>query len=146
MSELALVPGVAPSPPSGLKGRQRVAALLIAIGPEKAGEVLKHLSDGEVQALSAEMANMRKIPADMTAAVLDELVMTVSADEQAALGGVDFTRAALEASMGKQRADEVLEQLAARDGARPFAFLRKTPPDQIVAFLSEEPPQPIPLA
>src|SRR5881394_3764172 len=103
MNELALVPGgEAPVVPSGLKGRQRVAALLIALGPEKAGEVLKHLSDGEVQALSAEM----------TAAVLDELVMTVSSDEQAALGGVDFTRAALEASMGKQRADEVLEQLA----------------------------------
>src|SRR5436190_427441 len=137
--------GEAPVVPSGLKGRQRVAALLIALGPEKAGEVLKHLSDGEVQALSAEMANMRKIPAEMTAAVLDELVMTVSSDEQAALGGVDFTRAALEASMGKQRADEVLEQLAARDGARPFAFLRKTPPDQIVAFLSEESPQTIAL-
>jgi len=146
MNELALVPGgEAPAAPSGLKGRQRVAALLIALGPDKAGEVLKHLSDGEVQALSAEMANMRKIPADMTAAVLDELVMTVSSDEQAALGGVDFTRAALEASMGKQRADEVLEQLAARDGARPFAFLRKTPPDQIVAFLSEESPQTIAL-
>src|SRR4051812_29209144 len=86
MSELALLPGgETPSAPSGLKGRQRVAALLIALGPEKAGEVLKHLSDAEVQALSAEMANMRKIPAEQTAAVLDELVMTVSSDEQAAL-------------------------------------------------------------
>src|SRR4051795_12741705 len=90
-----------PPAASGLRGRQRVAAVLVALGPEKAGEVLKHLSDAEVQALSAEMANMRKIPAEQTAAVLDELVMTVSSDEQAALGGVDFTRAALEASMGK---------------------------------------------
>jgi flagellar motor switch protein FliG len=136
-----------PQPPlvSGLRGRQRVAALLVSLGPEQAGHILKHLSDAEVQALSAEMANLRKIPGETATAVLDEMVMAVTSDDQAALGGVDFARAALEASMGKQRADEVLEQLAARDGARPFSFLRKTPPDQIVAFLAEESPQTIAL-
>src|SRR3954470_24948485 len=130
---------------SGLRGRQRVAAVLISLGPEKAGEILKHLSDAEVQALSAEMAALRKIPAETASAVLDEFVDSVTSDDQAALGGMDFARAALEASMGKARAEEVLENLAARDGARPFAFLRKTPPDQIVAFLSEESPQTIAL-
>jgi flagellar motor switch protein FliG len=130
---------------SGLTGRQRVAAVLISLGPEKAGEILKHLSDAEVQALSAEMAALRKIPAETASAVLDEFVDSVTSDDQAALGGMDFARAALEASMGKARAEEVLENLAARDGARPFAFLRKTPPDQIVAFLSEESPQTIAL-
>jgi flagellar motor switch protein FliG len=130
---------------SGLRGRQRVAAVLISLGPEKAGEILKHLSDAEVQSLSAEMATLRKIPADTASAVLDEFVDIVTSDDQAALGGMDFARAALEASMGKARAEEVLENLAARDGARPFAFLRKTPPDQIVAFLGEESPQTIAL-
>jgi flagellar motor switch protein FliG len=130
---------------SGLRGRQRVAAVLISLGPEKAGEILKHLSDAEVQALSAEMATLRKIPAETASAVLDEFVDSVTADDQDALGGVDFARQALEASMGKARAEEVLENLAARDGARPFAFLRKTPPDQIVAFLAEESPQTIAL-
>jgi flagellar motor switch protein FliG len=131
--------------PSGLRGRQRVAAVLVSLGPERAGEILKHLSDAEVQLLSAEMAKLRKIPGETASAVLDELVSSVASDDQDALGGVDFARAALEASMGKTRAEEVLENLAARDGARPFAFLRKTPPDQIVAFLSEESPQTIAL-
>src|SRR3954464_2957396 len=137
---------------SGLRGRQRVAAVLVALGPEKAGEILKHMSDGEVQALSAEMANLRRIPPDTASAVLDELVYTVQADEISAMGGVDFARAALEASLGKPSDDEgpggageVVGGLGARDGARPFSFLRKTPPDQIVAFLSEESPQTIAL-
>src|SRR4051812_33397985 len=130
---------------SGLRGRQRVAAVLVALGPEKAGEILKHMSDGEVQSLSAEMANLRRIPPDTASAVLDELVYTVQADEIAAMVGTDFARAALEASLGKSRADEVLEALAARDGARPFSFRRKTPPDQICAFLAEESPQTIAL-
>jgi flagellar motor switch protein FliG len=134
-----------PAVRSGLRGRQRVAAVLISLGPEKAGEILKHLSDAEVQALSHEMAQLRKIPAETASAVLDEFVDIVTSDDQAALGGVDFARQALEASMGKARAEEVLENLAARDGARPFAFLRKTPPDQIVAFLAEESPQTIAL-
>src|SRR4051795_5853589 len=130
---------------SGLRGRQRVAAVLISLGPEKAGEILKHLSDAEVQSLSAEMAALRKIPAETASAVLDEFVDSVTSEDQAALGGVDFARQALEASMGKARAQEVLENLAARDGARPFSFLRKTPPDQICAFLGEESPQTIAL-
>src|SRR3954465_13379180 len=88
-----------PITPSGLKGRKRVAALLVALGPEKAGEILKHLSDGEVQALSADMAAMRKLSAETAGAVMDELVVTVTADEQAAVGGMDFARAALEASL-----------------------------------------------
>jgi len=142
-----LVPAeVRPPRPSGLKGRQRVAAALVAMGPEKAGEILKHLSDAEVQAVSAEMAHLRRIPPDTAAAVLDELVYTVQADEQVAIGGREFARAALEASLGKTRAEEVLEALDSRDGARPFSFLRKTPPDQIVAFLSEESHQTIVLA
>ncbi|TMM00771.1 MAG: flagellar motor switch protein FliG [Actinobacteria bacterium] len=115
------------------------------MGPEKAGEILKHLSDAEVQAVSAEMAHLRRIPPDTAAAVLDELVYTVQADEQVAIGGREFARAALEASLGKTRAEEVLEALDSRDGARPFSFLRKTPPDQIVAFLSEESHQTIAL-
>jgi flagellar motor switch protein FliG len=130
---------------SGLKGRKRVAALLVSLGPDKAGEILKHLSEPEVQMLTAEMASLQRIPAETATAVMDELVLTVSADEQAAAGGSDFARAALEASLGKARADEIMEALAARDGARPFSFLRKTPPDQICAFLQEESPQTIAL-
>jgi flagellar motor switch protein FliG len=130
---------------SGLKGRKRVAALLVALGPDKAGEILKHLAESEVQALTSEMASITRLPAEMATAVMEELVVTVSADEQAAAGGVDFARAALEASLGKSRADEILEAIAARDGARPFSFLRKTPPDQICAFLQEESPQTIAL-
>jgi flagellar motor switch protein FliG len=140
-----LVPAERPPTSSGLKGRQRVAAALVALGPEKAGELLKHLSDAEIQAVSAEMAHLRRVPAEVTAAVLDELVYTVQSDEQAAVGGRDFARAALEASLGKTRAEEVMEAVDSRDGARPFSFLRKTPPDQIVAFLSEESHQTIAL-
>ena len=130
---------------SGLRGRRRVAALLVALGPDKAGEILKHLSDAEVQVLSAEMAGLRRLPPETAAAVLEELAVTVTAEEQVAVGGLDFARQALEASLGKSRADEVLEGLAARDGARPFSFLRKTPPEQICAFLAEESPQTIAL-
>src|SRR4051794_5230015 len=85
--------------PSGLKGHQRVAALLVALGPEKAGEILKHMSDAEIQSVSAEMTNLRKIPAETTSAVLDEMVLSVASDDQVALGGADFTRQALESSL-----------------------------------------------
>ena len=43
-----LVPAAEVRPPtsSGLRGRQRVAAALVAMGSEKAAEILKRMSDG----------------------------------------------------------------------------------------------------
>src|SRR3954466_9280805 len=130
-----------PAARSGLSGRRRAAALLVALGPDRAASVLKHLTDAEVKELSAEMATLRLLPPEMSRAVFDELADTVTAEEQVLLGGMDYARAALEKSVGKTRANELLETLEAADASRPYDFLRRTPPEQICAFLTEESPQ-----
>jgi flagellar motor switch protein FliG len=134
-----------PAKRSGLSGRRRAAALLVALGPDRAAGVLKHLTDAEVKELSMEMATLRMLPPEMSRAVFDELADTVTAEEQVLLGGMDYARAVLEKSLGKSRAEELLESLEAADASRPFDFLRRTPPEQVVAFLTEESPQTIAL-
>jgi hypothetical protein len=39
-----------------LGGRQKAATLLVSLGPEQAAEVLQHLPNEEIEALSLEMA------------------------------------------------------------------------------------------
>jgi len=134
-----------PAQRSGLSGRRRAAALLVAIGPDRAASVLKHLTDAEVKELSIEMATLRLLPPEISRAVFDELADTVTAEEQILLGGMEYARAVLEKSLGKTRAEELLETLEAADQSRPFDFLRRTPPEQICAFLTEESPQTIAL-
>jgi flagellar motor switch protein FliG len=126
---------------AGLSGRRKAAVLLVALGPERASDVLAHMDESEVEQLSMEMAGLRSVAPETTRAVLDELVDTVTSPEQAVIGGTEFTREVLERRFGVQRAKEMLEELAGHTTHRPFEFLRTTPPEQVATFLQEEAPQ-----
>jgi flagellar motor switch protein FliG len=139
----------APAAPSGslkgMSGVQKAAALLVAIGEQRASEIIRHLGESEVEALSLEIAKARKVPAEVCKEVVSEAVETVMAEEYIADGGVDFARSVLERSLGSTRAEEIIGRLAATIERRPFEFLRRTPAEQIVVFLRNESPQTIAL-
>jgi flagellar motor switch protein FliG len=139
-AELATRPDV-----KRLKGIQKAAVLLVAIGEERAGEIFRHLGETEVEALSLEIAKSRKVPAEMCRDIVHEAVETVLAEDYIAEGGVDYARNILERSLGAARADEVIGRLAATIERRPFEFLRRTPPEQIHVFLRNESMQTIAL-
>jgi flagellar motor switch protein FliG len=126
---------------SGLKGLQKAAVLIVALGEEKAGEVFKHLGEHEVEALSLEIAKARKVPGEVYREVIQEAVETVMAEEYVAEGGVEFARSVLERSLGSSKAEVIINRLAATIERRPFEFLRRTPGEQIAVFLGNESPQ-----
>jgi flagellar motor switch protein FliG len=129
---------------SKLGSMEKAAALLVSLGPEQAGEILKHLGDEEIQAVSTEMARLRQVRPETALELLGEFSELIVAAEHVSVGGLDFARAALERSVGAKRAEVLLEQLAFA-GNRPFEFLRRTPPEQIVSFLTDESPQTVAL-
>ncbi|MDX6399108.1 MAG: flagellar motor switch protein FliG, partial [Gaiellaceae bacterium] len=124
-----------------LSGRQKAAVLLVSLGPERAAQLLGHLHDEEIESLSLEMAKMRQVPADTTEAVMEEVVQTTSALDYVGHGGFEYARDVLEKSVGPARAAEIMGRLSAVIEMRPFEFLRRTPPEQICAFLRNEAPQ-----
>src|SRR4051795_5037692 len=131
--------------PGKLAGPAKAAVLLVALGEEKAGEVFRHLSEAEVEALSLEIAKAPRVPAETCKQVVGEAVETVLAEEYLAEGGVDYARTLLERSVGHAKAEEIITRLAATIERRPFEFLRRTPPEQIAVFLRNESPQTIAL-
>jgi flagellar motor switch protein FliG len=145
-TELATRPNAEAAPSSkGLRGIEKAAILLVAIGEERAGEIFRYLGESEVEALSLEIAKSRKVPNDVCRDVLGEAVETVLAEDYIAEGGVDYARNILERSLGANRAEEVIGRLAATIERRPFEFLRRTPAEQISVFLRNEAPQTIAL-
>jgi flagellar motor switch protein FliG len=143
-AELATRPG-AEVTASSLKGIEKAAILLVAVGEERASEIFRHLGDSEVEALSLEIAKSRKVPTNVSRDVLGEAVETVLAADYIAEGGVDYARSILERSLGATRAEELIGRLSATIERRPFEFLRRTPPEQIHVFLRNEAPQTIAL-
>src|SRR5918995_4977679 len=130
---------------AGLRGMQKSAVLMVALGEDKAAEIFKHLSQAEVEALSLEIAKAPKVPSDVVKDVVNEAVETVLAEDYLAEGGVDYARTLLRKSLGADRADEIISRLAATIERRPFEFLRCPPPEQIHVFLRNESPQTIAL-
>jgi flagellar motor switch protein FliG len=126
------------TPPAKLSGRQKAAVLLVSLGAQRASSIFKHLRETEIEQLSLEMSKMESVPVDAVDAVYGEASDNMMAAEYIAQGGLDFAREVLEGSVGEERAKDIIGRLSAIIEVRPFEFLRRTPPDQIQAFLTGE--------
>src|ERR1039458_4704574 len=136
------VPGVGGS---SVSGRQKAAVLLVSLGPERAAEVFQRLRDEEIEALSLEMAKLQWLDPAIADSVLAELTATVEAHDSLNAGGVEYARDVLERALGTERAAEIIGRLSSVIEKRPFEFLRRTPPEQIVTFLHSESSQTVAL-
>ena len=128
-----------------LGGRQKAAVLLVSLGRERAAEVFRHLKEDEIEALSLDMAKLQQVPAHVSAEIWEEMVETCLAETYLAEGGVEFAREVLERAVGPERAREIVARLTVAIERRPFEFLRRTPPEQIHAFMRNEAPQTVAL-
>ena len=130
---------------SRLGGRQKAAVLLVSLGPARAAEIFGHLKEDEIEALSLDMAKLSQVPTDVSQEVIGELVETCLAQAYMAEGGVEYAREVLERAVGPERARQIVGRLSAAIERRPFEFLRRTPPEQIHAFIRNEAPQTVAL-
>jgi flagellar motor switch protein FliG len=130
---------------SRLGGRQKAAILLVSLGPKRAADVFGHLKDDEIEALSLDMAKLNQISTELSQEVIGELVENCLAQAYLAEGGVEYAREVLERAVGPERARQIVGRLSAAIERRPFEFLRRTPPEQIHAFIRNEAPQTVAL-
>jgi flagellar motor switch protein FliG len=124
-----------------LPGRRKAAVLMAALGSERAAGVMQHLREEEIEGLSLEMAKLSPVGAETTESIFTELAAVTREGSAEVTGGIDFARDVLERALGPERAAELLGRLSTVIEMRPFEFLRRTPPEQIVAFLRTESPQ-----
>jgi len=129
----------------GLKGREKAAVLLVSLGPEVASKIYKNLDESTIEMLTMEIAGLRKIQSSQREEVLREAQELLLAKEYMTQGGVDYAKKLLEASLGPERAQEILRRITARLQVRRFDFIRQTDPQQILAFVQNEHPQTIAL-
>src|SRR5574344_1417747 len=126
-------------------GLQKAAVLLIALGPEKSALIFKHLKDEEIEELTLEIANTRTITPQIKENVINEFYQICLAQQYIAEGGIGYAKELLEKALGSDRARDVIGKLTASLQVRPFEFIRKTDPSQLLNFIQDEHPQTIAL-
>ncbi len=124
-------------------GIQKAAILLITLGPEKASSIFQHLKEDEIEGLTLEIANTRSVSPQDKEEVLDEFYQVCLAQQYIAEGGIGYAKELLEKALGEDKAQGVIAKLTASLQVRPFEFVRKTEPAQLLNFIQDEHPQTI---
>ena len=128
-----------------LSGAQKAAVLLVQLGKEKSAAVLKSLRESEVEEVLNEIARLKGVPTETVDAVFEEFQTLSHARRYYAQGGMDFAREVLEATLGADRAKELLDRMKASLVEMPFEFLRRADARQVLSFLQDEHPQTVAL-
>lgn len=121
-----------------LRGVEKAAILLIALGPEKSSMIFKHLKEEEIEELTLQIANTRSVsPADKDM-IINEFYEICLAQSYIAEGGIGYAKDLLEKALGTDKAMEVIGRLTSSLQVRPFEFVRKTDPGQLLNYIQDE--------
>ncbi len=126
-------------------GKQKAAIFLLAVGAEVAAEVMKRLTEAEVDTITYEIARLEKVTAEDKEKVLQEFQELMMAQEFITRGGIDQARSILERALGTQKAIDIVNRLTSSLQVRPFDFVRRQDPAQLLNFIQNEHPQTIAL-
>lgn len=126
-------------------GARKAAIVLVRLGKDVAAQVMEHMSEEEVEAVTAEIAQLAAVAPHETDVVMGEFSDLLAARQHMLQGGMDLARDLLRRSLGDDRAEEAMQRLHARAVHLPFQFLSRADPTQLRSFIHEEHPQVIAL-
>jgi flagellar motor switch protein FliG len=120
---------------------QKAAVALVAFGPEVSAIVLKGMHEQDLESITIEIANLRDVPSEIEAKVIEECHNIFMARQYISQGGVDFASQILERAVGAAKAREILHRLESTITTKGFSLLRDIDPKQLSGFFQNEHPQ-----
>ena len=128
-----------------LTGPQKAAAVIIALGAEKASNLYKYMDPEDVEQLTLEVARLGYLNAEQTEDVLTEFTQMCMTNKAVTEGGLEYARSVLEKAYGEQAADDLLNKVTRTLKNREFAFMNKADVKSLYSALQNERPQTIAL-
>ncbi len=130
---------------SEFTNQEKAAILFIALGPEYSAKLFQHMDDDEIERITLEIASHKQVSAEQKAAVVSEFYQMAMANDYISTGGLEYAQNVLEKALGAEKAMDIINRLTTSLQVRPFDFLRKTDPSQLLTFIQNEHPQTIAL-
>ncbi|MDY0146943.1 MAG: flagellar motor switch protein FliG [Halothiobacillus sp.] len=126
---------------AGLKGPERAAILMMALGEESAAQLFAKLDPREVQKIGQAMAVLPNVTRSQIQAVLDQFVLDLGDQTGLALGTTDYIRNVLNRALGEDKAAGLLERISSGGNRRNLEFLKWLDPRSIAEIIRYEHPQ-----
>lgn len=131
--------------PQPLSNSQKAAILMVAIGPDAATQLFKHMTQDQVEVLTVEIARMGRVTPETRETIVEEFHDLCIAQEFIAEGGLDAARDLLMSAFGQEKAEQIVGRVLQALQVMPFDFLKKADATQLVTFIQNEHPQTIAL-
>ncbi|MES1262224.1 MAG: flagellar motor switch protein FliG [Acidobacteriota bacterium] len=133
--------------PEPLAGVRKAAMLLILLGDKVSAQMVKQLSDDEVQVVAREVARLESISSEDAEILLEEFYQMTMAHDFVVRGGLEYAKKMLIAAFGPEVARKLIERLSKSVGAdyANLDILQKADPQQLAKFIHNEHPQTIAL-
>ena len=126
-----------------MNGTQRAAALMVALGPSIAADILKHLDEESIEKITIEIAKIDQLdPADKEE-LIGSFLIDLRKSKRSVKGGKDKARDLLRESFGEEKAEEILNRVSLLDVEKEYDFLKEIDPELIFSFLKGEQSQTI---
>jgi flagellar motor switch protein FliG len=90
---------------------QKLAALLVMLGPESASQILKQFTPREIEAISREMTRFNMITLEQQEDILAEFSEVAIAASTSLTAGIEVTRNTLEKALGTFKAGDILNRV-----------------------------------
>lgn len=129
------------SKPAELDGTQRAAILLMSLGEQDAANLLKQLDAREVQKLGMAMAELKEVSREQMTSVLANFIGVVDGKADMASGSQDYVRRVLTQSVGKQKADLLLDRVSNGQTGQGIEALKWMDAKAVAQIISGEHPQ-----
>ncbi len=126
-----------------MTGPERAAALLIALGPDIASEIIKYLDQESIKRVTEEIAKIESLTVEDKEDLIGEFLIDLKKRKGAIFGGDAVARDMLVAAIGEEKARDVFSRLTRKDLERGFEFLNEIDSEILISFLQNEHPQTI---
>ncbi|ABM29681.1 flagellar motor switch protein FliG [Nitratidesulfovibrio vulgaris] len=127
--------------PGQLKGPEKTAVLLLAMGDKFTSEVFKRMDRQEIAAVSKAIVEMETVPKEVVEDVLREFHHALVTGQEMIAGGQDAVKRLLMKNLDSETAKYIMDQLNLESGPAPFRELGNISPRLLAQILRNEHPQ-----
>jgi flagellar motor switch protein FliG len=124
-----------------LKGPQKIAVLLLALGDKFTADVFKRMDRREITTISKAIVALEPVPKEAVEAVLREFHASLVAGLDVVAGGQNELKRLLSANLDSETAKYVMDALNLDAGPVPFRELERVSPRLLAQLLRNEHPQ-----
>lgn len=124
-----------------ITGAVKAAQFLIVMGEERAAQVLKQLTNAEVQKIGIEMTRMGGLTTDRVNSVLETFLSECEKNGPIVVESSEYTKEVLTQALGVEAADSILEKIQLGGNTRGLDSLRWMEPPLIAGIIRNEHPQ-----